>query len=138
VGLDHVRFHDLRHFVATRLLAGGVDLRTVAGRLGHSTAGVTLNVYAAFVPDADHRAADVMASLLAANARVGCLDAVTRTKTATATSGRRSRRDEPVGENVIGSPRQRRRAWDVLRIPRVFPTSRSTKRAGESSVVARI
>jgi integrase len=35
VGLDHVRLHDLRHFVATRLL-GGVDVRTVSGRLGHS------------------------------------------------------------------------------------------------------
>lgn len=69
VGLDHVRFHDLRHFVATRLLAAGVDLRTVAGRLGHSKAGTTLNVYAAFVPDADHQAAEVMATLLAANVR---------------------------------------------------------------------
>jgi integrase len=67
VGLDHVRFHDLRHYVATRLLAVGVDLRTVAGRLGHSKAGTTLNVYAAFLPDADHRAAEVMASLLVAN-----------------------------------------------------------------------
>lgn len=71
VGLDHVRFHDLRHFVATRLLAGGIDLRTVAGRLGHSKAGTTLNVYAAFVPDADHRATDVMATLLATNASIG-------------------------------------------------------------------
>jgi integrase len=63
--LEHVRFHDLRHFVATRLLAAGVDLRTVAGRLGHSKAGTTLNVYAAFAPDADQHAADVMARLLA-------------------------------------------------------------------------
>ncbi|MGH8895342.1 MAG: site-specific integrase, partial [Actinomycetes bacterium] len=31
VGLDHVRLHDLRHFVATRLLASGVDVRTVSG-----------------------------------------------------------------------------------------------------------
>src|SRR5207249_7398753 len=34
-GLPDVRLHDLRHFVATRLLANGVDVRTVAGRLGH-------------------------------------------------------------------------------------------------------
>jgi integrase len=66
---DRVRFHDIRHFVATRLLAAGVDLRTVAGRLGHSKASTTLNVYAAFVPDADHQAADVMAALLTANVR---------------------------------------------------------------------
>jgi integrase len=62
--LDNVRFHDLRHYVATRLLAGGIDLRTVAGRLGHAKAGTTLNVYAAFVPDADRDAANVMADLL--------------------------------------------------------------------------
>jgi integrase len=64
VGLDHVRLHDLRHFVATRLLASGVDVRTVSGRLGHSLASTTLNVYAAFVPDADRHAANVMGRLV--------------------------------------------------------------------------
>ena len=64
VGLDHVRLHDLRHFVATRLLASGVDVRTVSGRLGHSLASTTLNVYAAFVPDADRHAADVIGRLV--------------------------------------------------------------------------
>jgi integrase len=63
VGLDHVRLHDLRHFVATRLLAAGIDVRTVSGRLGHSLTSTTLNVYAAFVPDADCRAAEVMGRL---------------------------------------------------------------------------
>jgi integrase len=65
VRLDNVRFHDLRHYVATRLLVGGIDLRTVAGRLGHTKAGTTLNIYAAFVPDADREAASLMAQLLA-------------------------------------------------------------------------
>jgi integrase len=64
VGLDRVRLHDLRHFVATRLLASCVDVRTVSGRLGHSLASTTLNVYAAFVPDADRRAANVMGRLV--------------------------------------------------------------------------
>ena len=63
VGLDHVRLHDLRHFVATRLLAAGIDMRTVSGRLGHSLTSTTLNVYAAFVPDADRRAAKVIGRL---------------------------------------------------------------------------
>ena len=64
VGLDHVRLHDLRHFVATRLLASGVDVRTVSGRLGHSLASTTLNVYAAFVPDADRHAAKLIGRLV--------------------------------------------------------------------------
>src|ERR1700758_4258013 len=34
LGLDKIRLHDLRHFVATTLLTSGVDLATVAGRLG--------------------------------------------------------------------------------------------------------
>lgn len=46
VGLDTVRLHDLRHFAATRLLAEGVPVRTVSGRLGHANAVTTLEVYA--------------------------------------------------------------------------------------------
>lgn len=67
-GLEGVRLHDLRHYVATQLLAAGVDVRTVAGRLGHRNAATTLNVYAHFVPEADRRAADVLAGLLGAAA----------------------------------------------------------------------
>ena len=57
--------HKLRHFNATELLAAGVDLRTVAGRLGHAGGGTTtLRVYAAWVTEADHRAAQAVASRL--------------------------------------------------------------------------
>ena len=45
-GLTGVRFHDLRHFVGTRLIAAGVDVRTVAELMGHRDATVTLQVYA--------------------------------------------------------------------------------------------
>jgi integrase len=63
-GLAGVRLHDLRHFVATRLLSNGVDVRTVAGRLGHKNPNVTLNVYAAFLPEADRSAAELLGKLL--------------------------------------------------------------------------
>jgi site-specific recombinase XerD len=33
--------HALRHYTATELLTSGVDLRTVAGRLGHGGGGAT-------------------------------------------------------------------------------------------------
>jgi integrase len=50
--------HSLRHYSATELIAAGVDVRTVAGRLGHSGGGITtLRVYAAWLAEADQRAA---------------------------------------------------------------------------------
>ena len=64
LGID-THLHALRHYSATELLAGGVDLRTVAGRLGHGGGGATtLKVYAAWVADADTKAADLIASRL--------------------------------------------------------------------------
>ncbi len=40
-GIDHFRFHDLRHTFATRLVQKGVDLYKVAKLLGHSSVTVT-------------------------------------------------------------------------------------------------
>lgn len=64
VGLEGVPLRALRHMVATELLADGVDVRTVAGRLGHATPALTLSTYAAWMPEADRRAADRMGALL--------------------------------------------------------------------------
>lgn len=53
-----MNIHQLRHYSATELIAGGVDVRTVAGRLGHGGGGATtLRVYSAWVSEADQRAA---------------------------------------------------------------------------------
>jgi hypothetical protein len=50
--------HKLRHYSAIELIAAGVDVRTVAGRLGHSGGGtVALKVYSAWVAESDQRAA---------------------------------------------------------------------------------
>ena len=57
LGLD-MHIHQLRHYSATELIASGVDVRTVAGRLGHAGGGATtLRVYSAWVSEADQRAA---------------------------------------------------------------------------------
>lgn len=62
LGVD-THLHNLRHYSATELIAAGVDVRTVAGRLGHSGGGVTtLRVYAAWVSEADQRAASGLGS----------------------------------------------------------------------------
>lgn len=60
-----MHIHQLRHFSATELIAAGVDVRTVAGRLGHGGGGTTtLRVYSAWVAEADQRAADSLAARL--------------------------------------------------------------------------
>ncbi len=38
LGIDGIRFHDLRRFAATSLFSAGIDVRTVSGRLGHANA----------------------------------------------------------------------------------------------------
>lgn len=49
--------HKLRHYSATELITAGVDVRTVAGRLGHGGGGTTtLRVYTAWVAESDQRA----------------------------------------------------------------------------------
>ena len=45
-GLSDVRWHDLRHWSASRLIAAGTDVRTVASRLGHASPKTTLGTYA--------------------------------------------------------------------------------------------
>ena len=62
--LRSTRLHALRHYSATELLAAGVDLRTVAGRLGHGDGTTTLRTYAAWVAAADRRAAETIADLM--------------------------------------------------------------------------
>lgn len=64
-GVPGVRLHDLRHFVASQLLGAGVDVRTVAGRLGHRNAATTLNVHAHFLEQADRGAADLIGRVIA-------------------------------------------------------------------------
>ncbi|MDY7341348.1 site-specific integrase [Corynebacterium amycolatum] len=62
---DALNVKSLRHFHATSLLRAGVPVKTVQARLGHSTAVMTLQVYAHFVPDDDARAADAIGGVLA-------------------------------------------------------------------------
>lgn len=67
VGAPYVRLHDLRHFTATQLIGAGVDVRTVAGRLGHSDPSVTLRVYSHALEERDRAAAAVMGGILDPN-----------------------------------------------------------------------
>ncbi|MEU4674479.1 tyrosine-type recombinase/integrase [Amycolatopsis sp. NPDC023774] len=61
IGIDS-HLHALRHYAATELILAGVDLRTVAGRLGHSSGVTTMRVYSAWKAEADKRAANILGS----------------------------------------------------------------------------
>lgn len=85
-GLANVRLHDFRHFAATRLLAAGVPVRTVSGRLGHANAATTLGVYAHFVEESDREAAVTLGALLSPSKSAERKPARTRGASRTATS----------------------------------------------------
>ena len=54
--------HQLRHFTATQLIAAGVDVRTVSGRLGHADASVTLRIYSHVLEAQDRAASESLGS----------------------------------------------------------------------------
>ena len=60
---DIDRLHDLRHFMATQMLAAAVPIATVSQKLNHARASTTLNVYAHAIPG-DRTAAEVLAGIL--------------------------------------------------------------------------
>lgn len=45
LGIKHIRFHDIRHTFATRLIENGVDVKTVSSILGHADVTITMNTY---------------------------------------------------------------------------------------------
>lgn len=56
--------HNCRHWHATQMVGAGVDLNTVADRLGHSTAAFTLSVYGHSDAARDEAAAGLVATRL--------------------------------------------------------------------------
>lgn len=57
--------HDLRHYAASALIAGGASVKQVQMILGHASAAVTLGVYAHLWPGDDDRARAILDAALA-------------------------------------------------------------------------
>lgn len=62
------RYHDLRHYYASLLIAKGLDVKVVQTRLRHASAMTTLNTYGHMWPDADESARAAVGSVMAARA----------------------------------------------------------------------
>ena len=63
-GLEHLRFHDLRHTFATTALQNGVDVKTVSSMLGHFDAGFTLRTYTHATRQKQDEAAQTMGNFI--------------------------------------------------------------------------
>jgi integrase len=61
-GLPPIRLHDLRHSVASILLARDVHPKVVSEMLGHATIALTLDTYSHVIPSLQQEAASVVAA----------------------------------------------------------------------------
>jgi integrase len=60
------RFHDLRHYYASLLIASGADVKVVQARLRHASAKTTLDCYSHLWPDSDDSTRAAVDKVLAA------------------------------------------------------------------------
>jgi integrase len=58
-------FHDLRHYLASLLIASGADIKTVQARMRHATARTTLDTYGHLWPDADESTRSAVGAVIA-------------------------------------------------------------------------
>ncbi|MFT3871462.1 MAG: tyrosine-type recombinase/integrase [Nocardioides sp.] len=62
------RFHDLRHYLASMLIASGADEKVVQARLRHASAKTTLDTYAHLWPDSDESTRTAIDAVMQARA----------------------------------------------------------------------
>lgn len=58
-------FHDLRHYLASLLIASGADIKTVQARMRHASARSTLDTYGHMWPDADESTRTAVGAVIA-------------------------------------------------------------------------
>jgi integrase len=60
------RFHDLRHYFASLLIASGSDVKVVQARMRHASAKTTLDTYGHLWPDSDDSTRAAIEAVMAA------------------------------------------------------------------------
>ena len=56
--LPDIRFHGLRHTMATLMISQGEDIKTVSSRLGHADTSTTLDIYTHAIKQRDREASN--------------------------------------------------------------------------------
>ncbi len=64
-GLKPIRFHEARHTYASWMLGAGVDAKTLATYMGHSSVAITLDRYGHLLPGSESAAAAKLDAFLA-------------------------------------------------------------------------
>lgn len=67
IGVEHIRFHDLRHTFSTYAIENGVDLKTLSNNLGHYSSSFTLDTYTHTTRKMQEDAADKVGSFIEAS-----------------------------------------------------------------------
>lgn len=62
------RYHDLRHFFASLLIASGANVKVVQAKLRHASATTTLDCYGHLWPDSDEATRTAVEAVLVARA----------------------------------------------------------------------
>lgn len=62
---EQFSFHDLRHYMASLLIASGADIKTVQARMRHASARTTLDTYGHLWPDADESTRSAIGGVIA-------------------------------------------------------------------------
>ena len=64
------RFHDLRHFYASTLIAANLNPKVIQARLGHATITETMDTYGHLFPDAEDLGRGAIDADLGGTARI--------------------------------------------------------------------
>ena len=77
VGLNGVRFHDLRHTFASLMLLRGAKPKVISEALGHSSVGFTLDVYSHIIEGMQEDAMALLDEVLPVGKNGGCFNKIT-------------------------------------------------------------
>jgi integrase len=90
--LAHIRFHDLRHFFASMLIAQGESAKYVSDQLGHSSIQVTFDTYGHLFPQSRREASSKLEQTMFAARKEPSVENVVENRVSPASKGAESTR----------------------------------------------